>query len=212
MGAIRVVESSKLDIEKIYFEANKGSIVGGIMVQDRAKHTGKKLDCYGNSATDRASAVFYTGDSIGFLDDAMFEGLERDDDLRDFLVSDDFDRNKLEDYKLARAGAVEVDSRTFVSLSEAIFKKNSAMYGAVISSGQAVLDIRFSHFDENLALNGAGVYVEGGRGSYARVMTSHFNNNVANNGGALVVAGNDCSPPWLNSHDLCSRQWHICDR
>ena len=54
---------------------------------------------------------------------------------------------------------------------------------------------------------GGGVFVEGGRGSYARVMDSQFVENKARYGGAMVVAG-QCHP--LSSSMIALfREWHV---
>lgn len=186
MGGVRVRGTGKVEFEEVVFEQNKGKLVGGIMVEEKTLVYGQKMEFYDNLADDQASACYYTGKSNGFLDECLFYGKQRDDDFYASLLDKDATAR---DYDLPRAGAIEVDGQSLLSITSSEFLNNSASYGAILSSEMGVLSVRDCIFQRNAAYNGGGVFVEGGRGSYARVMDSQFVENVARYGGAMVVAG-----------------------
>lgn len=198
-----------MEFEKTYFEQNEGTLVGGAMAEEKSLLFGQGLYFYDNVAEEHATALYYTGNTNGLVDDCKFYQKAQDDKFLDYLLDKSVGDERVSNFKLPRAGAIEVDGKTTVIITSSDFQNNSASYGAILASDQGNIDAKFCSFQANAAYNGGGVFVQGGRGSYARVMNSVFMDNTARYGGAMVVAGEMI----FGSHSgiLFVREWFVLD-
>ena len=189
IGAVHLLDSAKLDIKRSYVEENAGNVVGGIMVDGEAMIIAKNILLQENEAKEQATSIYVAEKAIAVLDEIQLVGRGYDEKYRDYLLSPDPSNHAINEDDLARTSALKMAGKSSVIVKDANFSLNAAKYGAVLVAEEAVLSMRTCHFEKNAAINGAGVYIEGGRGGYARVMNSAFVSNVARYGGALVSAG-----------------------
>ena len=188
-GAVLLSGSAKLDIEHSIIAVNNGTVVGGIMVDGSAMIIAKNIHLQENEAKEQATSIYIQEKGISVLDEMKLVGQGYDESYEDYLLAADQSNYAINEDDFLKASAFKMAGKSSVIVRDTVFANNAAKYGAVLVAEQAVLTMNACHFTKNAATNGAGVYIEGGRGGYARVMGSTFVSNVARNGGALVSAG-----------------------
>ena len=206
-----VSSSAKLWIYDSTIALNNGTVVGGILVDENGQVFSKRLYLAKNEAKEQATSIYVTGLAVTVFYEMKLIGRGYDEKYRDYLLHPDRSNHTFNEDDLAKIGAIRMAGKTTVIVTDTSFSKNAAKYGAVLVAEEAVVSMNKCDFEKNAAINGAGVYIEGGRGSYARVMNSNFVSNVARNGGAVVSAGVSLSGRFLIVK-LCIRKRHLFRR
>lgn len=189
-GIVLIRSFATTDFDFCSFERNQGIDVGvarvvGIalvrfvecfFVQNFGQRFANEI-----SVTSRGQVILYRSFIYGDSSNSAFLQYLRDPSRPE---------SELDSFDLPIAGVASVTVKASLYVLDCLVSGHIGQRGAIYASGATRVFTSQSEFENNTALFGAGVYVNGERGGVATIDDTKFVSNVARFGGALVIAGN----------------------
>lgn len=181
--------SSNVEIDYCDFDGNNGTQVGAIKLIDNPVVMVSETLFERNVGKEEANVFFITDKAVCVIDESSVYGDEAQPDFEAFLRDPSRPDNSIEKFDLPVAAVARISGKASVIFIDCLISGHSGKYGAIYVTGSPSVEARFNDFEDNRGLTGGGLFVNGERATYVRVLNCSFRRNVARYGGGLVMAG-----------------------